>query len=162
MPIAMAALVDAATRQHTITYKDIAQSIERRLKSAIAAEHVGTVVGSMMDEIYEVDPKAPPLNALCVNGVTKLPGDGAHAYIKWFNPSIDYKNRSNAKKREALLPVYEQIFKFKKWPQLARRVFGIAVQSSLSEQTGEKEGKARRLATADLPRVQSICGSRNM
>jgi hypothetical protein len=38
------------------------------------------------------------VNALCVNGTTKLPGDGAHEFIKWYNPEIDYKNLSVSKK----------------------------------------------------------------
>lgn len=146
MPIAMAALVEAANQRGTITYKGIARRIEPKLRSTIASEHVGAVVGSMMDEIYEIAPKAPPLNALCVNGTTKLPGEGAHGYIKWYNPKIDYKNLSASRKREALLPVYEDIFKYKEWPLLARKAFNIGLpKQSAQQRKGEHEGKARRL-----------------
>jgi hypothetical protein len=114
------------------------------LRSTIANEHLGVVVGSMMDAIYDIAPKVPPLNALCVNGTTKLPGDGAHEFIKWYDPKVDYKNLSVSEKREVLLPVYEDIFKFKGWPRLARKVFNIGV-SKAQQQKGEHEGKARRL-----------------
>jgi hypothetical protein len=145
-PIAMAALVDASNKRETVTYGDIAERIEPKLRSTIAREHIGVVVGSMMEEIYEVAPKVPPLNILCVNGTTKLPGEGAHEFIKWYNPKIDYKNLTTSRKREALLPVYEDVFKFKEWPLIARRTFNIGVpKQSPQLEKGETEGKARRL-----------------
>ncbi|MFB6418564.1 hypothetical protein [Bradyrhizobium tunisiense] len=144
MPIAMVALVNAASRRAPIHYKDIGDIIEGRLRCTIASEHIGSVVGSMMDEILQVEPKAPPLNALCVNKATRLPGDGAHAYIKWHDPSIDYKNLTPSEKREVLLPVYEDIFKFEGWPRLARKVFGISLAKPAPPVVGENDGKARR------------------
>ena len=146
MPIAMAALVEAANQRKTITYKDIARRIEPKLRSTIASEHIGSVVGRMMNKIHETDPKAPPLNALCVNGVTSLPGDGAHDWIKSYNPKIDYRKLSKAKKREVLFPVNEDVFKFKKWPALADEVFKITVPKHSPQQNkGETDGKAQRL-----------------
>jgi hypothetical protein len=48
--------------------------------------------------------------------------------------------------REVLLPVFEDIFKFKKWPLLARKTFNIGVpKQSPQQERGETEGKARRL-----------------
>ncbi len=146
MPIAMVALVEAASKRKTVTYKDIAERIQPKLRSPIALEHIGWVVGGMMHKIHEIDQAAPPLNALCVNSVTKLPGDGAHEFIKTYNRKIDYKNLSNPEKREMLLPVYEDVFNFKKWPLLAHNAFNINVGGhSPQEQQGETEGKARRL-----------------
>jgi hypothetical protein len=159
MPIAMAALVEAANRRETITYKDIAERIEPKLRSPIAGEHIGWVVGRMMDKIHDIDQTAPPLNALCVNGTTKLPGDGAHEWIKSYNQKIDYKHLSKPKKREVLLPVYEDVFKFKKWPALAEKAFDINVpEHSARQRKGETEGKAQRSgsAMAALPRVMNI------
>jgi len=144
MPIAMVALVNAANRRAPISYKDIGEIIEGRIRCTVASEHIGSVVGSMMDEILEVEPKTPPLNALCVNKATRLPGDGAHAYLKWHDPSIDYKNLTPSEKREILLPVYEDIFKFKGWPRIARKVFGITLAKPSPSVVGESDGKARR------------------
>jgi hypothetical protein len=146
MPIAMAALVEAANQRETVTYKDIAERIEPKLRSHIAIEHIGWVVGRMMNKIHEIDATAPPLNALCVNATTKLPGDGAHEWIKLYNRQIDYKNLSKPEKREALLPVYEDVFKFKEWSTLADKVFNITLpKHSPQQQKGEAEGKVQRL-----------------
>lgn len=153
MPIAMATLVEAASLRAPTTYKAIAARIERRLRSTVATEHVGVVVGSMMDEILAVAPKAPPLNIMCVYKATKLPGDGAHYYIMRYNPKIDYNSLILSKQREALLPVYEDIFKFNGWPQIARKAFGISVLTKPESQQlqPERDGKAKRLGFGGPP-----------
>ena len=61
MPIAMAALAEAANRRETITYKEIARRIEPKLRSPMALVSVGDVVGGMMYKIYDNAPKVPPL-----------------------------------------------------------------------------------------------------
>lgn len=146
MPIAMAALVEAASRRETITYKDIALRIRLKLRSTIANEHIGGVLGDMMESIYKVAPKVPPINALCVRGTTKLPGSGVHYFLNKYNTKINYNKLSDEQKREALLPIYEDVFKFKSWSQLAYEVFGIKFsKKSLQQLDVEHDGKGGRL-----------------
>lgn len=146
MPIAMSVLAEAASRRRTVTYKQIAKRIEPKLRSKIANVQVGGVVGNMMDRVYEVSPKAPPINVLCVKGGTKLPGSGAAWYIKRYLPKVNYKKLTDQQKREVLLPVYNDIFAFKEWPRIARKAFNVSVTNkTMQEEAGESDGKAKRL-----------------
>src|ERR1700744_1419083 len=125
MPIAMFALMEAAAKWEAITYKHIAERIEPIIRSPIASEHIGHVVGSMMYRIQDVEPAAPLLNLLCVNGVTKLPGSGAHGFIKAYNSRVDYNRLTKAEKREMLRPLMDEVYKFGGWSALAKKVFGV-------------------------------------
>jgi hypothetical protein len=58
MPVAMVALMEAAAKSKTITYKHVAKRIEPIIRSGIASEHIGKVVGSMMYWIQDVAPTA--------------------------------------------------------------------------------------------------------
>ncbi|BAR58914.1 hypothetical protein NK6_5757 [Bradyrhizobium diazoefficiens] len=102
----------------------------------------------MMFAIQDVEPDAPLLNLLCVNGTTKLPGTGAHDFLKAYNPDINYKRLKNARKRSVLRPFVDEVYEFKGWPKLAKRVFGITLPKIEPSEPVEADGKAQRLGLA--------------
>src|SRR5260370_36812176 len=140
MPVAMVVLMEAAAKWKTITYKHIAERIEPIIRSRIASEHIGKVIGSMMYRIQDVAPTAPLLNLLCVNGVTKLPGSGAHDFIKAYNSLVDYNNLTNAQKTKVLRPFMDEVYKFKGWPALAKKVFGVTAPKLRQPESSEADG----------------------
>ena len=106
----MAMLVKAANRHDTLTYLDIAGLVGRRLRTRVSPRHIGHVVGGMMNRIIKVDPKAPPINALVINGAKKLPGSGAGWYIERYLQKGTYDKLNDQQKRAVLQPVHDAIF----------------------------------------------------
>ena len=143
LPIAMERLIQAADRRQTVSYADVARYIGRRVDSRFARSwhHIGNVVGSLMDRVLEVAPKAPPINTLVVSA-SGLPGEGADGYVEHYL-DLDYSKLSDARKREIIKPLHEIVWNFLDWREIGERAFGRGfVPPEIVP--GESDGKAVR------------------
>jgi len=151
MPVLMSMLLNTIALGHqAVTYGFVANEI-RRTNGAkfrnVSARNNGLVAGSLMNRIIEIDPRAPPINTLVVNSRTHLPSSGADWYVKrYLGKGIKYSKLDPNLKRQVLQPVHDEVRRYRKWSKIAHRLFGsqIAVADA-TEQTRERDGKARRL-----------------
>jgi hypothetical protein len=147
--ILMRMLVDAAHREKKITYGQVADRFKKLGGPFVhvSPKNVGHVAGSVMKRILEVAPDAPPINTLVIDKSTRLPGDGASDFVANYVLGTRYEKLSNQKKREVLLPVFDEIFSYSDWPKVARLAFGIkAVELSKKKPIEtEHDGKDRRI-----------------
>lgn len=151
-PIAMSMLLEAVGRRDTLTYQIVANRLSEEMRTVVSPLHIGHVAGALMDRIIEVDAEAPPINALVVNKITKLPGHGATWYVERFLPNVKYKALSKAEKRAVLQPVHDAIYSFEDWDDVARAAFGDDLPApKVEKKKGENDGKARRLGFGGPP-----------
>jgi hypothetical protein len=135
-----------------ITYGAIADELEYQLKiQKIFSTHIGHVAGSLMNRILEIDPDAPLINVL-ITRPDGIPGAGVGGYLADRYNNRRYRNWKKIKTSEKLDVVERErakIFRYSKWKQLNRKLFGAGVISKIripigSEVDGRSEdGKSR-------------------
>ncbi|HEY1711087.1 MAG TPA: hypothetical protein VGG10_22670 [Rhizomicrobium sp.] len=107
----------------TITYGEIARRLQKDLGIAkIFSTHPGSVIGSLMYRILEIEPNAPLLNLLVVN-LKDVPGKGANGFIRDRfrlpgKPTAPIPNRGKYIEKEA-----SRVFTYNHWPRIYRRLF---------------------------------------
>lgn len=104
VPIALRMLIEAIHKGELfVTYGDIAAKIHEKLGGKnISPRKIGGVADSMMDQILELDPKAPLINAL-ITRADGLPGDGIGGYLaeRYRDPKLEeWKTVSKSQKLE--------------------------------------------------------------
>jgi hypothetical protein len=144
---AMSYLILAADRRETVGYEDVAryigQTIDKRFSTS--KHHIGNVAGDLIDRILRKVPSAPPINSLIVaqaGNEKGLPSYGADQYVAKYL-KVPYGSLSVAQKRQALAPVLDDVWNFKDWRDVARKVFGNNV-SIPPMPAREQDGKAKR------------------
>jgi hypothetical protein len=145
---AMSYLISAADRRRTVGYEDVAHYIGRTIdkRFSTSKHHIGHVAGDLMDRILRKVPSAPPINSLIVaqaGNEKGLPSYGADQYVAKYL-KVPYGNLSVTQKRQAVAPVHDDVWNFKDWRDVARKVFGNAVSIPLKP-AGEQDGKEKRL-----------------
>ena len=145
---AMAMLLDCLNSgEPFVTYGAIRDELEYQLKiEAIFPTHIGAVAGSLMDQILNIDPKAPLINALITrpNGV---PGTGVGGYFAKRYQRPAYKRWSAValtKKRQLVDEEREKVLRYRKWHQINARLFGASGKALLRKKEGtEVDGSPR-------------------
>lgn len=150
MPVLMQMLVSAAHGRKKVTYKDVAQQFRKVLGKPflrVSPLNIGHVAGNLMHKIEDATSKAPPINTLVINGQTRLPGGGAGWFVRHYLKEIRYSKLSNRAKRELLQPVFEDVYAFDEWEEVARLAFGIKIKmpKKMPSVPGESDGKEARL-----------------
>ncbi len=75
-------LIAAALDGSTMTYGEAKSRLEKEVDfSTIFTTKMGYVVGTMVDRLLEVDPRAPLLNVLLVSQQDRMPSEGAAGYM---------------------------------------------------------------------------------
>jgi hypothetical protein len=146
-PELMRLLGGAVREKSKITYLDVAMHFRKSLAGEfkrVSPRNVGRVAGDLMNRISEVAPQAPPINAL--NGQTKLPGHGSDWFVQRYLRDTSYEKLSRRAKREMLQPVFDDVYAFPRWEDVARRAYAIKIAPAKSSgRAGENDGKGRRL-----------------
>lgn len=129
-----------------ITYGAIARELEYQLEiKKIFSTHIGRVAGALMDSILEIDPSAPLINVM-ITRPNGIPGEGVGGYLAGRYGNNRYKNWNairTAKKLEILERERKLIFKYSKWRQLNRKLFGDEVSTKLRVPIGsEVDGRS--------------------
>lgn len=76
-------LIDAAENGKKITYKRVAEFLEKELQiPKVFSTHIGGVAGTLMNRLLEIDAKLPLINLLVVSSSDQVPGVGANWYLK--------------------------------------------------------------------------------
>ena len=81
-PFAMAMLLNCIVRGESfVTYAGLRRELEYQLNiDRIFPTQIGEVAGSLMDQILEIDSKAPLINVLITRG-SGIPGKGVGGYL---------------------------------------------------------------------------------
>lgn len=136
-----------------VTYGQIASLLEARLSiPKIFPTHIGPVAGRFMHDIEEVDPSAPPINAL-VTRDSGIPGDGFGSFYdrlwrKRGEPG--WASLGRKRKLEAVAEIRAAVRRFPGWENLFSSVYEFDPKSlSRPKKFTEQDGKK---ADADRPR----------
>lgn len=106
-----------------VTYGSVAAHLERELRiRKVFSTHIGGVAGTLMDRIWSVDDKAPPINLLVVNAANWEPGRGGDGYLRnWFDlTAAQLRNR----REEHVQAAINEVRSFNRWPQVYQSLFG--------------------------------------
>ena len=126
-PFAMALLLRCLeTGEPFVTYGAIRDELQHQLKiERIFSTHIGTVAGSLMDRILEVDPKAPLINVLITRG-DGIPGKGVGGYLAERYGKRNLRKWSTVPRNEKLEIVErerEKVFAYKGWLKVNHELF---------------------------------------
>jgi len=125
-----------------ITYGDIGSELEHQLNiKTIFPTQIGNVAGSLMNKILEKYPKAPLINVL-VTRPTGIPGVGASGYLanRYNDDSLRKWNKVSLKrKKEIIERERKKIFKYKKWDEINKRLFGKKATGALRKKPKPKD-----------------------
>lgn len=109
-----------------VTYGDIRSELEYQLKiKTIFSTRIGHVAGTLMNQILEIEPKAPLINVL-VTRPHGIPGSGVGDYLaeRYKNNSLrDWDNVPLNDKKRIIQKEREKIFKYKHWEDLNKKLF---------------------------------------
>jgi hypothetical protein len=141
-PFAMAMLLNCLkTGEPFVTYGAIRDELEYQLDiETIFSTHIGHVAGSLMNQILEVDPNAPLINAL-ITRPTGLPGKGVGGYFadKYKIESYRKWSKMSAKKKRELVDrERKKILRYTNWEKLNIELFGDSAQSKLRKLNGDE------------------------
>ena len=135
-----------STGESFVTYGAIGVELQHQLRvGKIFPTQIGHVAGSLMNRILKIDPKAPLINVL-ITRPDGIPGVGVGSYL-----ADRYKNRRYRKWKD--IPTQEKfdvvarerakIFKYGKWEQINKKLFGASAMSKLRVAAGtEVDGRS--------------------
>lgn len=128
---AMAMLIECIKNgEPFVTYGAIARELEYQLEiHKIFVVKIGSVAGTLMNRILEIDPEAPLINAL-ITSSNGIPGSGVGGYFADRYNNDDFRSWGDIPKDEKRIIVQkerEKIFKYKKWKYLNKKLFGKRV-----------------------------------
>lgn len=117
-----------------ITYGDLGHEIEHQLKiKTIFPTQIGHVAGSLMNKILEIAPNAPLINVL-ITRPSGIPGVGVGGYLadRYNNNNLRKWDKVTLKrKKEIIERERKKIFKYKKWDEISKKLFGNAATNKL-------------------------------
>lgn len=127
-----------------VTYGAICAELEYQLSiENIFTVQIGSVAGSLMDQILEVDPNAPLLNAL-ITHPDGMPGKGVGGYFAWKYGKDEYKDWDELPRDvriELVAKEREKVFRYKKWREINKKLFGAQASKNIrSKKYTEKDG----------------------
>ena len=127
-PFAMAMLLNCIVRGESfVTYDGLRRELEYQLNiDRIFPTHPGEVAGSLINQILEIDPKAPLINVLIARG-SGIPGKGVGGYlaVRYRNPQLaDWNNVPKQMKLQLVDRERKRVFKYKNWASLNQQLFG--------------------------------------
>lgn len=147
-PFAMAMLLECLKGGESfVTYGAIRDELQYQLKiETIFPTQIGQVAGSLMNQILEVDPRAPLINAL-ITRANGLPGAGVGSYFAKKYKVPAYNNWDTVlpmTKLDLLDREREKVLRYGRWEQINTRLFGKGAKTLLRNSEGtEVDGLPR-------------------
>lgn len=117
-------LVWLAEHRQTVTYSALdAEIVKRKIHGHVFPTLYGRPAGTVGNALIEVGRELgltiPPLNALVIGKVTKVPGHGCDWYLSSFlDREIDFEEISHEDKLALVEEVHQRIFDFDSWKQV--------------------------------------------
>lgn len=122
-----------------ITYGAVKSELEYQLEiETIFPTQIGSVAGTLMDQILELYPKAPLINVL-ITRPNGIPGVGVGGYLaSRYNSSrlSDWDNVKLAKKKEIVNSERRKIFNYDKWHEINETLFGSFAKDNIQKPAG--------------------------
>ncbi len=128
-----------------VTYGAIRDELEYQLEiENIFSIQIGHVAGSLMDQILELDSKAPLINAL-ITHADGLPGKGVGNYFAnryGVEAYRDWDALDREEKRDLVKKERNKVLRYPKWTQINKQLFGLKATKLLKEKKNtEKDGQ---------------------
>jgi len=128
-----------------ITYGDLGAELEYQLKiKKIFPTQIGHVAGALMDKILNIAPNAPLINVL-ITRPSGIPGVGVGGYLanRYNNNNLrKWGEVSSKRKKEIIERESQKIFKYKKWDEINKKLFGNAAKNKLKKREKSEKSKA--------------------
>jgi len=125
-----------------ITYGDIGSELEHQLKiKTIFPTQIGHVAGSLMNRILEIAPNAPLINVL-ITRPSGIPGVGVGGYLanRYNNNNLRKWDKVSLKrKKEIIERERKKIFKYEKWDEINKELFGKTAKNKLRKKLGTEK-----------------------
>jgi hypothetical protein len=130
-----------------VTYGAIRDELQYQLGiDTIFPTQIGYVAGSLMNQILEVDPRAPLINAL-ITRPNGIPGVGVGSYFanRYKVPAYNkWAAVLPKKKRDLVDREREKVLRYGRWEQINSRLFGNGAKTLLRKTEGtEVDGLSR-------------------
>jgi hypothetical protein len=118
-------LLPVVNANATITYGEIAAKLanDLRIAGSVFPIHIGWVVGRLMRRILAIDDAAPLVNVLVVNQESGEPSNGADGFLRERFNLPEKRLIPEQRRRELLAKEAKNVYAFKSWPRLYRRLF---------------------------------------
>lgn len=144
-----------STGEPFITYGAIGDELEYQLNiKTIFPTQIGHVAGSLMNRILEIDPNAPLINVL-ITRPDGIPGVGVGGYLadRYNNKRYrKWKELKTSEKLEVVEREREKVFRYGKWRQINKKLFGDGAISKIRVPTGsEVDGRTKDGMNHDGP-----------
>lgn len=137
---AMAMLLECIKKgEPFLTYGDIGAELEFQMDiEKIFTVQIGHVAGTLMNQILEIDPKAPLINVLIArsNGIPSIGVAGYIARRYKNNKLLDWDNVTRKKKIEIVERERKLIFNYPKWEEINKQLYGSAAKKKLRTKSG--------------------------
>jgi hypothetical protein len=135
-PYAMALLLRCLKAgEPFVTYGAIRDELQYQLNiERIFSTQIGYVAGSLMNQILEVDPKAPLINVLITRG-DGTPGEGVGSYIadRYRKPKLrNWKTIPRNIKLEIVERERDKVFAYSRWREINDELFGESYEPRLA------------------------------
>jgi len=154
LPYVMAYLIEAARKHSTINYGELASRLERdlKVKGNIFPIQIGKPVGTLMDKIRAIDPKAPLINILVVNQQTGVASRGADSYLAdFYRKNVEKIRASGPLKQQLVNRAVAEVYAFADWDRIAMKLFESEF-SKIKPQTKPEGTEVDRSTTPGQPR----------
>lgn len=156
-PFAMAMLLRAlAQGESFVTYGAIKAELEFQLGiDRIFPTQIGHVAGSLMNQILDLQPRAPLINVL-ITRANGIPGTGAGHYLAERYNAPRLKNWEKLSSQERITIVSKErkkIFRYRKWEEINRSLFGksakVVIRKPPEEEADFSKNRFGGLAESD-------------
>jgi hypothetical protein len=116
-------LVWCAQHEKTITYGEVDAEIQRRgwgnhVFHTVYGYAAGAVGSALLEIEKERGQKIPPLNALVVNAVTRIPGDGCDYYLKRYLNNRGRKSLNTTQRKAMAEETIAEVWRFEDWDDI--------------------------------------------
>jgi hypothetical protein len=142
-----------------VTYGSIARLLEKRLNiPRVFPTHIGTVAGTLMNEIEAIDADAPPINALITRPVG-IPGTGFANYYNrlWRGEGERHWDKlSRGLKLRAVEEIRAAVRRYPGWDAIYRKLYGASPPRAprpkvFTEKDGKPPETGRRPGAGESP-----------
>jgi len=124
-----------------VTYGAIRDELEYQLGiDTIFPIQIGHVAGTLMNQILEVEPKAPLINAL-ITRPDGIPGNGVGGYFADRYKEEKYRKWDKVSKQEQRKVVdreRKKVFRYGNWEKINKKLFGVGPLSKLRMPKGSE------------------------
>lgn len=124
-----------------VTYGAIRDELEYQLGiDTIFPTQIGSVAGTLMNQILEVETRAPLINAL-ITRPDGIPGKGVGGYFADRYKVEKYRKwdkLSKQEKRKVVDRERRKVFRYDNWQQINKKLFGVGALSKLRKPKGSE------------------------